>query len=319
MATIFRTAEANATFGAIAVRRFIRRGEWRRPITGVVVTHNGALSKHEEQEAILCFAPPAAALGGLTALVRDGFDGFEEPSTWVVLPEGARRPTRAAISRFLNRADAPAVVFHWSTRLDSVDVHPTREPRRTRTARSLVDAASWAASDRAARTYVIAAFQQRLVSSRTVREALSRRGPCRRRALIVESVLDASGGIQSLPERDFDEIRRSAHVPAPSRQARVKGKDGRYYLDASWDEWNVAVEIHGVGHLSAERWSADLTRANEVVIDGQRLLAFSSFSVRHENDAVRDQLLRLFQAVGWTDPDASLPHSSRHASGSVQA
>lgn len=292
MRTIYRTAEANAAFGVATVRRQVRRGEWRKPVKGVIATHNAPLTRHEQQEVLLCSAPPASALGGLTALERDGFDGFKKSETWVVLPEGARKPSGEA-------------VFHYSTRLDPEDVHPLLHPRRTRTARSLVDAASWAPSDRAARTFVIAAFQQRLVSARTVREALTRRGPCRRRALIVESVLDAGGGIQSLPERDFDDIRRSAGLPPPTRQARVKGPDGRYYLDASWDEWDIAVEVHGVGHLEAEKWSADLTRSNELVIDGRRLLSFSSFSIRHEQDAVRDQLLRLFGSLGWTKPDAA--------------
>lgn len=188
MRTIYRTAEAHATFGGAAVRRRVRRGEWRTPVKGVIATHNAPLSREERQEVLLCSAPPASALGGLTALERDGFEGFKKAHTWVVLPEGARKPSGDAI-------------FHWSTRLDPDDVHPLLQPRRTRTARSLIDAASWAPSDRAARTFVIAAFQQRLVSARTVREALTRRGPCRRRALIVESVDDAGGGIQSLPER----------------------------------------------------------------------------------------------------------------------
>ena len=290
MRTVYRTAEANAAFGTAAVRRRVRRGEWRRPDAGVVVTHNASLSRHEQQEVLLCSAAPSSALGGLTALERDGFEGFEKAATWIVLPEGARRP------------DADAA-FHWSTRLGSDDVHPLREPRRTRPGRSVVDAASWAPSDRAARTFVIAAFQQRLVSARTVREALTRRGTCRRRALVVESVLDAAGGIQSLPERDFESIRRAGGLPRPTRQARVKGPDGRYHLDVSWEEWDIAVEVHGVGHLEPGRWSADLTRANEIVIDGRRLLAFSSFSVRHEQSAVRDQLLRLFASAGWTGMD----------------
>ena len=241
---------------------------------------------------LLRAAPPRSALGGLTALEHDGLKGFEQATTWVVLPEGARRPPHPA-------------AFHWSTKLNDDDVHPAREPRRTRPARSLIDAASWAVSDRQARTIVLAAFQQRLVSARTVRDALARRGPCRRRALVVESVLDAVGGIQSLPERDFDEICRGLGLPRPTRQAPVKGQDGRYFLDVWWAEWGVAVEVHGPGHLVAERWSADLARANEIIIDGRRLLAFSSFSIRREQNAVTDQLRRMFAAIGWTEADAA--------------
>lgn len=73
----------------------------------------------------------------------------------------------------------------------------------------------------------------------------------------------------------------------------------------TWEGWDVAVEIHGAGHLEAEKWSVDLTRSNEIVIDGRRLLAFSSFSVRHEKGSVSDQLLRLFTSLGWTEVDAA--------------
>lgn len=285
MRTVFRQAEAIETFGRNVVRSHLKRGLWQRPARGVVVTHNGPSSTLERRELALCICPPRSAIAGLTALELDGLKGFESVETYLVLPEGARRPAR------------PGVVHHWSTMLADDDVHPTKWPRRTRTSRSVVDAASWSVSDRQARTIVIASFQQRLVSARTIRLALTRRGPCRRRALIVESVLDAVGGIQSLPERDFDEIRREAGLPRPSRQVKVKGKDGRYYLDVEWKELGIAVEIHGIPHLEVTHWDADVFRSNEVVIGGRRLVVFTSFAIRHEPEQVMDQLKRLFESV----------------------
>lgn len=135
------------------------------------------------------------------------------------------------------------------------------------------------------------------MSVRKIREALTRRGPCRRRALIVESILDAAGGIQSIPERDFDEIRRCCGLPKPSRQVKVKGKDGRYYLDVAWIELGIAVEIHGIPHLEVKNWDADLVRSNEIVIGGRRLVSFTSYAIRHEPEVVADQLKRLFQSA----------------------
>jgi hypothetical protein len=130
-------------------------------------------------------------------------------------------------------------------------------------------------------------------------EAMGRRGPIRRRALIRESVLDAEGGIHSLPERDFDEIRIGAGLPRPTRQHRVKRPDGRYYLDAAWEKWNVAAEIHGVPHIEVAQWTEDIVRANEVVIAGPRLVAFTSYATRHRKAAVADQMRRLLESAGW--------------------
>lgn len=289
-----RMSEAIARFGLGVVRNKVDRGIWQKPCRGVVALHNGPLTEQQCLAVALASAAPGAVLGGLTALALDDFDGFQPELPQIVLPSGARRPSRAGLE------------VRWSTQLDERDVHPLAQPRRTRTARSLVDAASWTANERRARAIVIAGVQQGMASTRHLREALTRRGPCKHRALIVESILDAHGGIQSLPERDFGEVCRFAGLPRPSRQRPVRGPDGRYYLDATWDELGMSAEIHGIPHHSVERWSADLVRANEVVISGERLLIFSSYTVRREQRAVADQLDRMARALGWDGPRPDL-------------
>lgn len=231
---------------------------------------------------ILIVSAPGSVLAGPSALVHDGFKGFEQDKTFVTLPEGAQRPR------------ACGLVPHWSTQLDDKDVHPRRFPRRTRPPRSIIDFTSWCGNDRYARAIVIAAFQQGLVDARSMREALSRRGPCRRRALIIESILDAAGGIHSLPERDFDDLRRRSGLPAPSRQRRLRTPNGRYHLDVEWKQYGIAVEIHGIPHQRIRQWDADLLRGNEVVIAGRKLIFFTSYAIRHEQEVVIDQLSRLF-------------------------
>jgi hypothetical protein len=53
--------------------------------------------------------------------------------------------------------------MHYSQELGDRDVHPLRHPRRTRIARSLVDAAAWMPTDGGAMTVLAAGVQQRLV------------------------------------------------------------------------------------------------------------------------------------------------------------
>lgn len=293
MSTVLRTGEAIALHGRGKVRHAIAKGRWQSPCRGVVVTHNATLSSHEQDLVSLSLCAPQSALGGLTALAHDELDGFEPDHTYLVLPEGAWQP------RDIDRLAGTGIVLHWSTELSDKDVHPLKAPRRTRPARSLIDAASWCEADRYARTIIIAGMQQGLVNSRLMHDAMSRRGTCRRRALIIESVLDADGGIQSLPERDFDEIRTLAGLPAPTRQVKVQGADGHYFLDATWDEVNLTVEVHGAPHQQIGKWDADVRRGNEVAIDGRRQLAFTSYAIRHEQKVVSDQLVRMFAACGW--------------------
>lgn len=290
-----RMSEAIERFGLGRVRNHVDRGRWQKPCRGVVVLHNGPLSPRQQLDVALTSAAPRAALGGLTALACDGFDGFASPAPQIVLPSGARSPSLGGLE------------VHWSTQLDGRDVHPLATPRRTRPARSLVDAASWTENERLARAIVIGGVQQGLTSTAHLRDALTRRGPCRHRGLIIESILDAAGGIQSLPERDFDEVCAFAGLPRPTRQRPAQGPDRRFYLDVSWDDLGMSAEVHGLPHHAVERWSADLVRANEVVIRGERLLIFSSYTVRREQRAVVDQLVRMAQALGWTGrtPDLS--------------
>ena len=209
------TAQAVELFGRSRVRSKVSSDRWQRPTRGVVVMHNGPLTDAQRDWVALLSCPRNSALAGRTALGWDGFTGLDEPHPHVVLPSGCNRPRHGD------------VVPHFSTMLDERDLHPLRQPRRTRTARSLVDFASWQSNPRRARVIVLSGVQQGLTSTRHLREALTRRGPCRHRALIIESILDAWGGIQSLPERDFDQLRASRGLPRPTRQAIMRRRDGR--------------------------------------------------------------------------------------------
>lgn len=277
---VLSTSEAITQHGRAVVRRRLARGTWQRPTRGVVVTHNGPLSTIERQAVIVAASPPGSALAGLTSLKLAGLTGFDAEHDYLVVPNGGRKP------------DLTGIEMHQSIHLDLDDVLAAHWPRRTRNARSVIDAASWASNDRLARAITIASFQQRLVSTRQMREALQRRPTQRRRGLVIESILDASGGIQSLPERDFEDARRHAGLSKPIRQRPVRGKDGRYFLDAWFEDEQLAVEVHGIPHLAVRHWDADLFRANEIVIGGDRVLAFSSYAVRHERAVVIDQLQR---------------------------
>lgn len=285
---VLTTREAEDSYGPGVVRARLTSGRWQRPAHGVIVTHNGPLTETQQDWVALLACGPGSALAGLTALAVDGFTGFPEPVRHVVQPEGSRRPCLDGVQP------------HWSRELSTADVHPLREPRRTRPARSLVDAASWQSHERRARAIVLAGVQQRLVVTRSLRDALSRRGPCRHRALIVESILDAAGGIQSLPEHDFEMIRRRFQLPEPSRQSVRRRRDGKYYLDVEWKAFGAACEIHGIPHLRVLQWDSDLDRANEITIAGPRLLIFSSYAVRRQGDRVGDQLIRLLRRGGYS-------------------
>ncbi|WP_129670102.1 type IV toxin-antitoxin system AbiEi family antitoxin domain-containing protein [Phytoactinopolyspora endophytica] len=270
------------------VRHAVRSGRWSSPHRGVYVAHNGELTRKQELLVCLRAAPPGSALAGLTAAELDGLQGFKVTEVYVVIPTNARPPARTGL------------IVKKSRVLTTDDVHPVRQPRRTRLPRSLVDSASWTPHETRARAVILAGVQQRLTRPDDLRDALSRRANCRHRVLIAESIEDAEGGIASVPEREFDQICRMFDLPEPERQAVVRRLDGRYYLDAHWPRYEVGAEVHGIQHMEILNWDADLDRQAEISARGDRVLPFTSFWCDTTRLASGRYWLRPFETAAGT-------------------
>jgi very-short-patch-repair endonuclease len=261
---------------------------WQSPHREVVVLHNGPLTKAQRIWVAALAAPAGSVLWGSTAAGLDGFrDHVEDPRVHLVMPPGSRR------------IPIPWVQSHWSTELEPEDVHPLARPRRTRLPRSLLDLASDARDGRRAAAVLFAGAQQRLVTAHMLAQALDRRGPCRHRALILETLADIEGGIHSVPEHDFDRIVGRRGLPTPTRQVVRRRPNGRYYLDVLWETFGLAVEIDGSHHRTAAQWDDDLDRTALVVAGGLRQIRFSSFAVRRRADRVGDLLVMALRSGGW--------------------
>ena len=286
--TVLLLEDACRRFGRARVRWALRCGRWQRPHPKVVVTHSAALSAPEALLLAALAGPPGSLLGGLTAAGLDGLRGFDEDDVHLVVPHSARVGALPS-----------GVVVHRSLVLETDQVRPAACPPRTRLERSVIDAASWSPWPRRSRAIVLAAVQQRLTTPDRLRTTLATRGPVVRCGLVRETILDAEGGIHSVPEHDFTRIVVRRGLPRPSRQAVVRRRNGRFYLDTRFDPWGVAAEVDGARHRDVWQSEADDDRQNELVISGQGLLRFSSYRVRHEPDQVGDVLFRALVAAGW--------------------
>jgi hypothetical protein len=132
---------------AIALRHLTQKqlrcrvssGRWQQPIRGVAIAQSGPLTDGQLLRVAQLRAGPRSALAGLTAARLDGFNGFDDKAPV------ADRPIYLLIPYGYKRVTAPlglTVITHYSRFLGDEDVHPTRQPRRTRIARSLIDAAA---------------------------------------------------------------------------------------------------------------------------------------------------------------------------------
>lgn len=283
--TVYTVAELLTHVTPSRLRWLVRSGRWQNPARGVVVTHSGPLGTDEIVQVELLAHGPRAILGGVSAARLDGFTGVRDSRIHLLLPHGSRDPHRSN------------VVVHRSRTVTADDIHPVRWPRRTRIARSVVDAASWSSTDLAAQAVLASAVQQRLVTPDALTAVVSRLTRLPRRALISETIRDVSGGSLSEYEVLFVRLCRVHHLPMPDRQVRRVDAAGRLrYLDAEFDEYDLVVEIDGQQHMDVLAWWEDMARNNDVVAsDGKSLLRFAGFALRRQGDRVAEVMHRYFQ------------------------
>ncbi|WP_254909722.1 DUF559 domain-containing protein [Micromonospora sp. NBS 11-29] len=287
---VLGAAQARKFLSEKTIRHRVARGRWRQPHQRVYITHNGPVGPKELRWIAVLAAGPAAMLGGLTAAQAWGLRRYESRLVHLLLP--ARHQTRTL---------PPGVRIHRTTTLAPEDVLEVGKPRRTMPARSLVDAAQWAASDDEARAVIAAGFQQRLVAGDDLHEVLERLPRARRRGLILATATDAAGGAHSLAELDFLDLVRRAGLPEPSRQVVRRDAAGRRrYLDVWFERWRVLVEIDGGQHLDPRTAWADMRRQNDLWAPGDRVLRFPAWAVRRDPVTVITQLKAALLSAGWS-------------------
>jgi hypothetical protein len=221
----------------------------------------------------------------MTAARLDKLTGFDDKipfangPIYVLAPPG-RKPRPAPLGL--------EIVVHRSRRLADSDVHPLRQPRRTRIARSLVDAAQWRATERGAMAILASGVQQGLTRTSDLRAQLRRPGPMLRRALLLEVVGDIEGGAQALSELDFtQQVIRQFGLPEPSRQVGKRDARNRQrWIDVVFEEWKVMVEIDGAQHIQPLRQWDDMERDNDMRAEGYEVLRFPAWQVRKEPEFV---------------------------------
>ncbi|OHV41734.1 MULTISPECIES: hypothetical protein [Pseudofrankia] len=283
------------------IRSQLRARRWRLVARSVVLLDRGPVGESRRRWVAVLAAGPHAALCGVTAANLDGLRGFSDHLVHVLVPRGfGTRVPRL-----------PGVQVHESRRFLTSDVHPTRMPPRTRTARSVIDAAGWSANATRAAALIAATVQQRLVPVSALRAELGAVGRLRHRRLLALVLDDVEGGAHSLAELRMGALVRRAGLPPATRQAvRTDAAGRRRYLDMFWSGLGLWVEIDGGFHWHGETWCDDMLRQNEITIaspDISFLLRFPSLIIRTRPGIVIDQLTRAARQA--------LPHRQRPSHG----
>lgn len=264
----------------------IRARRWRRVTDQVLAVHTGPLTQEGLHWAAVFQGGPRAHLDGASALVASGLTRYTVDRVRVSVPRGAR------VRR------TPEFDIRQTRRWSADDVLTTGVPR-TRPEVAAVHAALWARSDKQATLILAMAVQQGLTRPDLLAHAALRIRRDRRRRLLQVVVLDLLGGARSLGEIDVARECRRRGLPEPSRQVLRRDGAHRYYLDISWDEWGIVVEIDGIHHTWAENIVGDALRHNTVAIASATVLRLPLLGLRTEPDAFFDQIRDALVDGGW--------------------
>ncbi|MBA3252069.1 MAG: hypothetical protein H0T66_17595 [Geodermatophilaceae bacterium] len=268
------------------VRTEVRAGRWHQPSAHTVAFFTGALTERQRWwVALLESGCSDAALDGLTALQAAGLTGVE--GALVISCCRGSQPRRVP--------EAEIRITRWRCRHDVVGAGIPR----VRPSAASIHEALWAKTERQAALMLVAPVQQRLIPpDRLARElARIRRHP--KRSWVGQVVNDIVDGAQALGELDFAGLCRRRGWPSPSRQVVRRGPRGRWYLDVSFDEYGVVVEIDGIQHGQGLGPVDDALRQNALAMAGDIVLRIPLLGLRVAADAFLDQVEAALIVRGW--------------------
>jgi hypothetical protein len=229
---------------------------------------------------------PGAVLDGVSALQAVGMHGLTDTAVHVAVPKSTRwRRCRG-------------VVVHETRRYEIAGVVHGDIPRM-RPEVAAVHAALWARTDREAAFLILAAAQQRLFAAEELGAEIAKVRRDKRLKLLRSLHADVVGGIQAVSERDFAQLCAVRGFPEPVRQHTCRLPSGRTFLDVTWDEFAVSVEVDGVQHLEPAAWIRDALKQNATAMSGYVVLRVPALALRLDPDPFLDQVAAALTAGGW--------------------
>jgi hypothetical protein len=271
--------QAVTVLGRYAVDANLGTGLWQSPCRGVIVAHNGSFTRRQQLWIAILHGGPGAVCGGATAATLLGLRGHDSPDIHVVIPA--------------DRQASPmdGVQVHRATVLPAAHVLDQSSPPQTTMARSIVDAAAWAATDEEAREFVAAAVRQGKVLPGELADVLKVLPRSKRRALVMETVNLTLNGAEALADHLLVKVCRRQGLPVPDRQVRRPEGEGKpRYLDAYWHRWQLSMVVDAAPEGDAGP-QEDAAQPAADFIPGWALL--------HRQDEVATRIRTALVQHGW--------------------
>ncbi len=283
--TATQARAAGVTDSAIKAR--VRSGRWQRVFLGVFAVFSGPLPRLSLLWAVVLRAGPGAVLSHETAAEVAGLLKGPGEMIHVTVPSG-RDP-----------AGIPGVVVHRSGHV-AMRMHPSRTPPQTRLEETIVDLTQVARTIGDAQSWLAQAIGSRLTTSERLACAMRRRSRVRWRSELMAALVDVAAGAHSWLELAYlRDVERAHGLPVAARQ-QASGRRVRRYDDVRYPDYRLRVELDGrAAHPDRRRWR-DMSRDNDAVVAGDRVLRYGFADVAGDPCAVARQVASVLRNSGWS-------------------
>ena len=259
------------------LRAQLRSRRWRVVTSHTIAVHNGPIGERALMWAAVLEGGPRAYLDGTSALVAGGMERFTVDVIRVSVPRGVP-PQRGA-----------GWIIRPTRRWRATDRAPAGIPR-ARPAIAAVRGALWARTDREATYILTRVVQDGLARPEDLGVELIRVKRHRRRTILHAVVNDLLDGGRAMGEIDLGRLVRRRGLPPPARQVLRQDDRGRYYLDFSWPDLGVVVEVDGIHHAWATNVIGDALRQNSLALAGDTVLRLPLLGLRLQPEEFLDQV-----------------------------
>jgi hypothetical protein len=257
------------------VRRRVRRGRWREPLSGVVCRTDGRLTVDQWRVAALLYGSAGSALSHASAGEFWGFGRATGP-VHITVPHGRHLgSTQHVIVHQSRRPYSPVLI-------DELLLTPP--------ARKAVDLSLQLRSLDSVQQLLGRAVQRGRVTVQDLDEEIAQ-APRRGSAFARQTLADLAAGSRAASESRLLRLLQRAGFPMPELNAAVPTAIGTRYVDALWRLLGRGVEVDGQAwHLSPASWRADLARQNAIQSAGVVLLRIAARRLWTEPDAVISEI-----------------------------
>ncbi|WP_199796522.1 hypothetical protein [Pseudonocardia dioxanivorans] len=258
-------------------------GPWRSLLPGVIMLHNGPVSRDDRRRAALVYVGQPAMLTGLDALDRHGLTRIP----------AATGPVHVLVPATRRRAGAGRVLAERTERLpEPVGAHIPIAP----VVRAVLDFARRSRDRNVVRSAIAEVVQRGLAGPAALRHELAA-GTSRWSALPRAVLAEVSDGVRSVAEAQARRLITGAGLTTPMWNARVVDDAGRFVAvpDAWFDDVALAWEIDSHEfHLGPAEHERTVRRRSQMMARGIIVLQTLPQHLRTRPDAVVEELRRVY-------------------------